>query len=223
MSKKIKGIVFVGAQYMSCNPPIEKFFKDHAAELPKDRPFFFVQHAHPAKTCYGTVDIACDAGQSVRALSPFPNAVALTGHSHSPLTDDRSVWQGAFTSIGTSSLRYSAATPEQWPAPGYENYSGHNDAKVMPRLQTGDGRQGMLVSVYDDAIAVSRREFVTDRSLGGDWVMPLPSAESKPFAYAERARSALAPAFAPGAGVIAQRAKGRTRGTGKKPSAVKET
>jgi predicted phosphodiesterase len=208
--KDVKGYKFVGAHWVikDCNghsehfnDGIKAFYAKNAAAFDPALPFFHAQHPHPRNTCYGSWAWGRDNGDATAALSAFPNAVAFSGHSHYPLTDERTVWQGAFTSVGTSSLRYSAATMEQWPAPGYENYSRYDEQKTMPRLATDTGRQGMLVSVYDDAIAIRRREFVTDRSLGGDWVMPLPAAESKPFAYAARAKSALAPSFAPGAGV----------------------
>ena len=223
--KDVKGYKFVGANWVQndCNgrcekfnPFIGKFYEDHAKEFDPSLPFFHAQHPHPKDTCYGPWAWGRDDGGSTAALKKFANVIAFSGHSHYPLTDERTVWQGDFTSIGTSSLSYSAATDEQWKAPGYDNYSNGDDVKVMPRLYTGDGKHGMLLSVYDDAIAISRREFVTDQPLGGDWVMPLPAAESKPFAYAERAKRDTAPSFAEGATVTVGRGKGKTRGNSRK-------
>jgi hypothetical protein len=229
--KDVKGYKFVGAHWVkndcngrseNFNAGIKDFYARHAKDFDPALPFFHAQHPHPKDTCYGPWAWGRDNGDSTAALSAFPNAVAFSGHSHYPLTDERSVWQGAFTSIGTSSLRYSSATPEKWAAPGYDNYSGGDEGKIMKRLSTSDGRQGMLVSVYDDAMAISRREFVTDCPLGDDWVIPLPAAESKPFAFAERAKRFDAPAFAPGACVVASRTTGKTRGSKKKPAETKE-
>ena len=45
-----------------------------------------------------------DKGIATKTLSNYPNAIAFSGHSHYSLTDERSIWQGAFTSIGQSSL-----------------------------------------------------------------------------------------------------------------------
>ena len=228
--KDVKGYKFVGAHWVrndcngrceNFNAGIKDFYVRHAKAFDPLLPFFHAQHPHPKNTCYGPWAWGRDNGDSTAALSAFPNAVAFSGHSHYPLTDERTVWQGAFTSIGTSSLRYSAATPEKWDAPGFDNYSGGDEGKIMKRLVTSDGRQGMLVSVYDDAMVVSRREFVTDCPLGDDWVIPLPSAESKPFAFAARAKRFEAPAFAPGASVAVSRTSGKTRGTKKKPSEMK--
>lgn len=230
--KTVKGYPFVGVHWVQndCNGRCERFnagirefYARHAKAFDPALPFFHAQHPHPKNTCYGPWAWGRDDGGSTAALAAFPNAVAFSGHSHYPLTDERTVWQGAFTSIGTSSLRYSAPTAEQWPSPGYENYSGADEMKTMPRLWTGDGRQGLLVSVYEDAMVVSRREFMTGCPLGGDWVLPLPCAEAKPFAAAVRAAASRAPAFAPGAGIIVTKTKGKTRGTKKTPAAVKPT
>lgn len=46
----------------------------------------------------------------------------------------------------------------------------------------------MLVKVYDDRIVVVRRDFLHDKSLGDDWVVPLSSGtkEAKPFSFKVR-------------------------------------
>ena len=59
---------------------------------------------------------------------------------------------------------------------------------------------------------LERREFVTDQSLGDDWVIPLPCAESKPFAYAAHAKKRVAPEFAEGAVAKAVKAKDAKKG-----------
>ena len=98
--REVKGYTFIGAQWSSLNPPIGEYLRAHAAELRGTKPFFYCQHEHPKGTCHGKYSMGDDRGESVRALSPFPNAVALTGHSHCAISDERTVWQGAFTSIG---------------------------------------------------------------------------------------------------------------------------
>jgi hypothetical protein len=149
-------------------------------------------------------------------LGKFPNAVAFSGHSHYSLTDERSIWQGAFTSLGTSSLRYTGFTSRSLPQ-GFENASAaqqekYDPYKVMKKFNTHDGRQGMLVSVYDDRIVFARREFVYDTSLGEDWVLPLPAAESKPFAFAEHAKKVGVPEFEVGAKLSVKKLKDKNRG-----------
>ena len=80
--REVKGYTFIGSQWSSLNPPIVDYFREHAADLRGDRPFFYCQHAHPKGTCHGSYAMGGDKGESVAALSPFPNAVAISGHSH---------------------------------------------------------------------------------------------------------------------------------------------
>ena len=59
--REVKGITFVGAHYPRGTdyqkgwhrPDYSGFFAAHAAELRQNKPFFYVQHGHPAHTCYG--------------------------------------------------------------------------------------------------------------------------------------------------------------------------
>jgi predicted phosphodiesterase len=197
--KRVKGFAFIGAHWG--NIRIEEFMKEHGKEIDPSLPFFYTQHAHPRDTCFGSWAWGRDDGRSTRALSPFPNAVAFSGHSHYTLTDERTVWQGAFTSVNTASLKYASADyslRENMPGNGH-GYRGEKRRHLMPNIPTSNGRQGMLMSVFDDHIALERREFVTGQSLGDDWVLPLPCAESKPFAYAAHAKRRTAPEFAEGA------------------------
>jgi hypothetical protein len=154
-----------------------------------------------------------------QALSAYPNAIAFSGHSHYSLTDERSVWQGAFTSVGTSSLRYTGMPYNECPPFGYENTVTegkkgwrYDAVKLMRRFAAGDCRQGMLWSVYDDCIVVKRREFLSNLDVGDDWVLPLPSAEPKPFAFAERAKKFRAPSFPAGAKLAVSTVKAKSRG-----------
>ena len=233
-TKVINGYRFVGAHWWSsqgCRGRDERFndgvagwYAAHAKDIDPSLPFFHIQHPHPVNTCYGPWAWGRDNGVSTRALSAFPNAVAFSGHSHYPLTDERSVWQGEFTSVGTSSLRYMAAAFDEFPGTGFENSrtigpgSREADAaKLLPRMpNVNDCREGMLWSVYDDRIAVRRREFASGLDVGEDWVLPLPAAESKPFAFAERAKKIGAPAFPAGASLRVGRAKAKTRGAAAK-------
>ena len=210
--KDVKGYAFVGAHWCAgkrCggrdeqfNDDIEAFYAANGTKLPKGRPFFHVQHPHPKDTCYGPWAWGRDAGQATRALSAFPNAIALSGHSHYALTDERSIWQGAFTSVGCGSLRYPGTPYDSVGPNGYENTScglgreGNKDKMsgiVAPRGR--HLRNGLLVRVFDDRIVLERHEFTKDRSLGCDWVIPL-AGNARPFAFETRAKASVPPDFA---------------------------
>ena len=179
--KRVKGYSIVGAHWKFGEhswhgiPAVEDWFAANGKSLDPALPFFFVQHPHPKGTVYGDDAWSPDRGFATRALTPFPNAVAFSGHSHDSLTDERSIWQGAFTSVATASLRYGG------------------------RVDKYEQRQGLLMRVYDDHLTLVRRDFLHDASLGDDWVVPLPAAEPKPFSFPSRAAKSTPPAFAPGA------------------------
>ncbi len=197
--KTVNGYSFVGGHWTAdgCRGKdeigisgVEEFFAANGGKLDPSQPFFYVQHPHPSGTCYGPEAWGRDDGRVMRALAKRPNAIAFSGHSHYTLTDERSVWQGAFTSIGTASLRYTSRF-----AIGKGPYANAGKGALMPAQKTFDNRQGMLVSVFSDHVQIVRRDFSRDASLGDDWVLPLPVAESRPFEFKKRAAVLGAPAF----------------------------
>ena len=189
--------------------PYADFLARNRRFLTGSRPFFYVQHYHPRGTCSAPWTWGQDNGRATAALGEFPNAVAFSGHSHTPLSDERTVWQGAFTSVGTASLRYLI------PFGGRENarvFGSRGDAAreaQMPFLTCADGKHGQLVSVYDDCLVIERRDFQYDLPLAADWVIPLPFDGS--YAFAPRALKATVPEFASGAKVTVSHRLGRNR------------
>lgn len=208
--KTVKGYHFIGAHWHDQNnvPGLAEFLDKHNAELTADgKPFFYIQHAHPKDTCNCAWAWGRDDGTVTKLLSKYPNAIAFSGHSHSPLDDDRDLWQGSFTSIGTSSLKY------LYPMPARENtYQDDWSAKPpsqMPKMDPSDGRQGMVMRVYDNAITFERREFVYDEPVGDAWVLPWPISREEPLSFENRAKTAAIPQFPAGAKAYV------TTGTGK--------
>ena len=196
--KNVKGFTFIGAHWTRSDQfnGLGDFLKAHEKEIDPAKPFFYTQHSHPKDTCIGPWAWGRDNGASTKALSRYPNAVAFSGHSHYALTDERSVWQGAFTSINTSSLRYCSYDYSL-----RENINGNshgfkkeNRKHLMEQLNTKDSRHGMLVSVYGNNLVIERRDFVTGDSLGDDWVISVPCKEN--MSFAARAAERSAPQFA---------------------------
>ena len=225
--KTVKGFTFIGSHWdLAQKGPgrrgamfslVKDFMSKNGGKLDPALPFFYVQHPHLKDTCYGSWAWGHDAGVATETLSAYSNAIAFSGHSHYSLTDGRSIWQGAFTSVGTGSLRYTGKPFSEFKQNTCENL-GHADWRVDARKlmrqfgNTGDCRQGMLWSVYGDCIAVRRREFLSDLDLGEDWVLPLQSAEPRPFAFAEHAKRMRAPEFPAKARIVVSEMDARNRG-----------
>ena len=177
--------------------------RKNAATFDPAKPFFYSQHAHPKGTCHGAYSMGDDHGESVRALSPFPNAVAITGHSHCAISDERTVWQGAFTSIGGGCLHEGAG------GFNYDNVTAFWHPSSRKRLMAsladpkpwGGGCE--LVEVYDEHLVVHRQSVVFGCPIGPAFVVPLPARKGGPLDFARRAAAPVAPQFAPDATVTA--------------------
>jgi len=205
--KEVKGYTFIGAQWPTYKPDLEGYMAKVGPTLDRAKPFFYCQHEHPLNTCHEEgAKGAEDKGQSVRALSPYPNAVAFSGHSHFALSDERSVWQGAFTSIGSGCLH------EGGLAFGYDNCSAfwHAPSKknnIMAPLNDKEAAWGgdpdgacfLFVEVFDGFLVVHRRSAVFDDVIGPAWTVPVPSQAGGPLDFARRAAARTAPAFPDGA------------------------
>ena len=201
--KDVRGVPFV-LKHWYCRKlgetdPVKGYFAAHGGELPRDAPFFYVQHDHPRGTCSWPGAANCfDGGDSVECLSPFRDAIALSGHSHFSIEHDSSIWQGAFTSVGTGSVCGWAFTPG-----GRENGHGGPDPKgrswEMPYLDFLRCRQAQLMRVYDDRVVFERRDMEFGLSLGPDRVVPLGPGAARPYAFAPRAAAERAPQFPSGA------------------------
>ena len=211
--REVKGFTFIGAQWSSLNPPLGEYFRTHAAELRGPKPFFYCQHAHPKGTCHGAYSMGDDRGESVAALSPFPNAVALTGHSHCAISDERTVWQGAFTSIGAGCVHEGAGGFDYDNVTAYWHPSFRK--KLMgsmadPQSFGGDAKGGgfELVEVWDDHLVVHRLSAAFMRPIGPAWTVPVPARPGGSFDFslraARRTAAGAVPQFAADAKIAAE-------------------
>ena len=205
-------------------PGVRTGLKEFLSGNPPDgsRPFFVVQHPHPKSTVFGEWAWGHDDGETTEALAAYPNAFAISGHSHYPLTDDRTLWQGAFTSYNAGSLRYHAHQIDEFET-GFENSVSaprrkEDDEKMMPRLSCRE-HQGSVFDVYDDSIVISRRDFAYDGPIGEDLVVPLPhDPAAAPYAFERRRSRVVPPEFPAGAKLVAERTVAKNRAGVEKPA-----
>lgn len=205
--KTVKGYRFVCRHWLPLQDyaknPFPAWFAAHRAELPTDRPFFYLQHEtltgatrHPSagKVVKGRLWDGADDGTAARILADYPNCVALTGHLHNPLSFDTGIWQGAFMSVDCGSANAWAFT---WA--GREN--GHPGGREMPMCDVKDQRHCLVMSVYGDRIVFERRCLLNDESLGADWVVPIGPSAPRPYSDVGENSAEVVPQFAPGAKV----------------------
>ena len=201
--KELAGYKFVLCHYDEWNEGGVRFLEAHRAELEGEKPFFFIQHCHPAGTVYSRMDkrsVGAGGGKITEALSRFPNAVVLSGHSHLPLTLPQSIWQGAFTSIGTWST--SRTSLPEGRENGFKKASADGRKYFMNRLDARRAVGFLVMDVHDDRLVFERLRVDPVEKCGDDWIIPLPacsSETSRPYAFEPRASAARPPRFPGGA------------------------
>ena len=195
--KTIKGYSFVGAHWAEwCDEKaLRAFLSANRGSLDASKPFFYTQHAHPQNTCYGTWTWhQGDGGPTHKVLADYPNAVAFSGHTHYSITDERSIWQGSFTSIGTGSLRWLSLPG------GRENGPiGNGEGRRMSTFYWE--AQGMVMSAWRDRMVFERYDFTNMEKLGDDWVVPVLHGKGgdREFSFERRMAKSQAPEFPPDA------------------------
>ena len=195
--RTVKGYDFVSAEWGAFRTT-DKWMAENGKRFRYVKPFFFFQHP-PIKGTTPDGDGGADEGHAFRALKDFQNAIAITGHSHRPFCDERSIWQGSFTVIAVPSLSYAGFPP------GHENGGAARDGTAVNAMQKIPSRrdlrggQGYFVSVFDDRIEVERIDIEEDGEQGAPaWIFPICSS-LKPYAYEQRAELTPAPEFPEGA------------------------
>lgn len=162
-----------------------------AADTPAGQPIFVITHQHISNTVYGSGPNANWANDFLWGIiDNYPNAVHFSGHSHFVLEDERSIWQGDFTAIGTSSMAYT------------ELEYGKANGSVPPEASLA--KQYLYLTIYSDRIEIERIKAATGKKIKDNWVLDLPLQKST-FKYTDaRANDRIAPWFEEGASAEAE-------------------
>ena len=97
-----------GTQYEYLSPAKLEWLKTQldialADDPTGTKPIFVFQHVH----AQNTVGSSASADKYLRELlDSYPNVVDFSGHTHRPVTDNRSIWQDTFTALNTGSMAY---------------------------------------------------------------------------------------------------------------------
>ncbi|MBQ6267263.1 MAG: metallophosphoesterase [Clostridia bacterium] len=205
----LRGFHFIG---LSTSENEEEYYSDaqrdwlaqqlaDAAAADADRPIFVFHHEHVKETVYGSS--AFDGwGHDffIGPLTPYPQVVDFSGHSHYPLNDPRSLWQGAFTAVGAGSLSYAEFTANgerKLHPPGHEEIAQfwlvEVDAAHTLRLRGFDAFSGRQLCVYT--------------------LSQLADASQRQYTPAQREAGAAPPVFPAGAAVTVAREGAQCRVT----------
>ena len=157
----------------------ERQWKKLIAGIDLSKTFFYVQHPHLPGTVFdGAV---ASKGTVADFLSHCPGAIALSGHSHRSISDERAIWHGGFVSIAGGAV--SVVRPFSGKRL-YENIGrlGARRNQPMPRVphmqetaQIDGLSQAMILSLYGDRVEIVRHDCGIDEKAGPDWILPHPA------------------------------------------------
>ena len=210
--RSVKGYSVVVAHWGFQNR-LDKFWPEIVKKIDTSKPFFYVQHPHLTGTVFN--GLKADAGKAKKILSKYPNAIALSGHSHRTITDERALWHDSFISIAGGS----GALVSTYLDRPYENLGrlGAGKKEPMPRtphmaneVKANGLSQVMILSLYPDRIEITRHDCGFDEPAGPDWVIARPVAGNSAQPFGAVASPEI-PQFAAGAAVTVAERNGKDR------------
>ena len=200
--KDVKGYQFVGVHNGKEGEAVVDSYLSKAAQVSADKPVFYIQHAPIYQTVPGSTDsYVNNAKAGFENLVNYPNAVAFAGHTHVPLTDERSIWQGEdwqqaqFTAVNTATINYSGL-----------GQSGIGSSVMSVNVNETNGwkgltQHGMYMTVTGSQVSIDRYSFAEESpvKLGETWSFDACDTNDRPYAHDSRYEMAAAPVFAEGA------------------------
>lgn len=111
----VNGYHFIGisvspdSNYLYYDPKQISWVKeqlDKAVANDPEKPIFVTHHEHVSGTVYGSGGNEWGVDYLKSVFEAYPQIIHFSGHSHYPMNDPRSIWQGSFTAIGTGAIKY---------------------------------------------------------------------------------------------------------------------
>jgi 3',5'-cyclic AMP phosphodiesterase CpdA len=159
-----------------------------------DKPIFVFIHVPMLNTAYGSransdfwdTDGGWATDRFLSTLNKYPQAIVFSGHTHYPLGDPRSIFQGNFTAVNTAGTTYSEVEGDRLTAGTYPDR--HRDVT-----------EGLIVTVKDNNdVEMERWDTYRGEEILPRWLVRAPHNGAQ-FAYThagKRGDASLAPSFA---------------------------
>ncbi|MBQ7026655.1 MAG: hypothetical protein IJN31_08620, partial [Peptococcaceae bacterium] len=163
------------------------------------QPVFVFQHEHISNTVFGSYakdGWGMDTFSAV--LKKYPQVIDFSGHSHYPANDPRSIWQGAYTAIGTGGLYYAEFTVDNQNCIHPDKYETVAQALIVEI----DAENRVLVKVLD---------VTANRILCVYLIDNVTSPTKETYSHEARKNAAEAPTFADNAKLTVKRNNANTQ------------
>ena len=191
--KEVKGYHFFGRHWSVDDAEIVRLVEETGKAVRLDdpaRPFFFMTHSRPVAPLR-------------KRVSAKRNVVSFFGHNHDSIAN----WNMAYLYYGRLPC-FECASCEPRGCSGLVDDAWITKAKLEggEKANTGKGRQGYVVCMYDDMMVLERHEFSDgEASLGADWVMPLGKRNPHPLSKDELKKVIGEPQFRKGARMVLEK------------------
>ncbi|MDR3227976.1 MAG: metallophosphoesterase [Puniceicoccales bacterium] len=196
---QIKGFPFISVGMTGSRTPIvynketreflRKHLADAAAKFP-GKPIFVFAHIPAPATCYGSRHWHA-ANHLDGIFDKYPQAILFSGHSHAPLTNHTSIWQGTFTAVNdgriTNNDNISADIEE-----GVTDRDGKPTNKPGRYDEISDGVVVSVLSTGD--VEIQRWDVRRDVEILPRWIVAAPHDGSR-FAYRANSPKPATPEF----------------------------
>jgi predicted phosphodiesterase len=169
---EIKGYPFIlisqnGGTVWDYNHAAQRFLSESLADATANypgKPIFVFVHVPPRNTCYGSSE-SDGWGSPVfpPLLAPYPQVIVFAGHSHFPLGDPRSIWQGEYTSVNDGSTNYSEFEPGLLTGLGNIHPKDINPETLAAYNSYNKVTEGVIVNVVDVGATVLMERWDTRR------------------------------------------------------------
>ena len=187
--------VINGYDFITMSEDADSYSDKMVAELEKSiqqavardnkKPIFVLTHYPPA-------DTVCGSGSNWnvslnKMFKKYPQVISLSGHTHYPLEDERSIWQKEYTAITTSTLCYGCMNDKT-----FNSVNG-----ILPFAR--EVLQMMYMELYSDRLEIRRYNVADNREIKPErfWKIPLPfDPANPPYSFERRAAERKAPEFA---------------------------
>ena len=184
----INGFHFIGCSYSEDGrtfkaklPWLEAELKKAAAES-GGKPVFSFQHPAPWATIYGSADWG-DADVP-RILRKCPQTINFSGHSHYPVNDPRSIWQGGYTALGCGTLSYFETELDCFAG----NFPYETKQAAQFYVVEADAWGNVRIRAYD---------LITSQWFDLEYYLPAPAGKRQDYLYRLQKQRDPAPLFPP--------------------------
>ena len=201
--KEIKGYQFVGVHYTKEDETLVEKLLEQAKNASPDKPFFYAQHVPMAGTAMGGV--SSYEGNEIPLhdeLMRSYNCVVFSGHTHTPITDERAIWQSnnkrdaQFTAVSCGTLHYGFLKDfSAFEINGDEYQTQQGIYMVVDGSQITLERYSFtdLEMVYDNGIA--KIDSSAAKLIGAPWKFDAMQKSNRPYDHNSRAETACQPVF----------------------------